>query len=156
MKTVHDFEDLGELTIKYYKTPEEIYLAFCPDLDKDLLKGTDFSKDFGIPYNKVLETLEDLGVWGFIDNEECIHVWADPGTDFLSLLQFFGHEIGHLLSSVLTDDDPEFVANSYGFAAKCAYNLTQRLLEFMTKFEEVDKESSPTSEVSGLIFLPEE
>jgi len=154
---MYDLDCLGTFSIHYYETPEGVYLAFCPDLEEEDLKSRKIDPEFGLPYNQVIQVLKDLEIWGFIDEENCIHVWTSQETEISKILRFFGHEIGHLLYDYLAEDEAcEDVADSYGFTVECAYTLSQKLLEIMEKSEEIAEKPLRTSEVNGLIFLPED
>lgn len=43
-----------------------------------------------------LESIRKQKVWGFIDNEQTIHFWADKKVRDEKLIYFLGHEIGHV------------------------------------------------------------
>jgi hypothetical protein len=117
-----------------YETPEECYASMY-GLPYEELKGSELNgwlvdgEEMTVPIETAIDGIRQLGIWGWISKEECIHYWYDPekASDQV-LMHFLGHELAH---STEPDDieeiESEMRAEEYGHNASNAYELMMEI-----------------------------
>lgn len=120
---------------KRYRTARAIVQAFMRGprskswkLEEVVFENSDGSETTG---PDVVAQYEEMGVWGFADTRArppVIHYWHDGKRSESELIQFFGHEMGHLVGKPLKSGWPEENrADDYGYVAQQATAQARKL-----------------------------
>ena len=92
-------------------------------------------KDFEIPLDEFIKTLESQGLWGVTENKGIIHYWMDPLKMSPSILgSFFVHELTHVnMVKFKRIKDEENFARLADRIADIAFSMALKLLKKIPK-----------------------
>lgn len=140
---------LKDIELYIHETPEQLYLAFCPDIDHTHINDTEMDLEFNLSRKESINLIKKNRFWGFVDlNSKAIHVWADPKVEFEHLLKFFGHEFGHFMQDSRKYTGEKF-AQTYSDVVEASYQSACYLMEVL---EQEDSNPLFGSEIRGLIY----
>lgn len=99
-------------------TLEELRGGMSTGVDED-------GNEIEITQEQTLQAMRSMGFWGFVDTTtRTIHAWADPATPDNAIMEFLGHEIGHITGQPDASDwEEEMRADQYGSLVKMAHSL---------------------------------
>jgi hypothetical protein len=117
---------------KRHRSPKAILREFTKDSGwklEDISVGTTVD-GYDLSADEMAGLIERQGLWGFAETHAkppVIHFWHDGKRSEASLMQFFGHEMGHTLGEALEDDEAEeFRADDYGHVAVLAAKAARK------------------------------
>lgn len=124
------------MNVKKYNNLDEVLLASIDDSisfedvqETTVVCVSEDGDEMELSYEEYKESIEEQGLWGFVDNENTIHVWFEEGISLKELIHFFGHEIGHKVGKPFKDTlKEELRAETYGDTAELAYDLAIQTL----------------------------
>ena len=95
--------------------------------------GTNDIDTMEMPFETEKQIHEETGYYGWVDEDKIIHFWIDrtKNIPIEELLHFLGHEIGHQIGTpnINSAYKEELRADEYGFAARLAYDFTQKIMK---------------------------
>lgn len=135
MKTISRKINNEIIKIRIYNSAEEIVSSFFNVRSLKEVKnvgGFDIhNREVETNVSDMIEGIKYTKCWGFHDSESnTISIWFSGDCDLQSLIELLSHERAHMVSPIYKDEKKEeFKANSYGEAARFAYELAKELKE---------------------------
>ena len=134
---------MKEFKLKLYDTIEELE---CQHWGNDLTPedmGGEFEtidtngNESTMTWEEMKESYDRMGYWGFIDEDNLIHIWIkdDYPMTISEILFFLGHEMGHKMKGGIAPNDEDYMedselhfkeeerADEYGFVAQKAFEF---------------------------------
>lgn len=127
-----------DFSVKEYSSINEVFLSSfeidCESLStKDLqeLKAGCLDSDnneIDISFEKFKESIEEQGIWGWVDENKVIHCWVGKNLPLEDLIHFFAHEIGHRTGKPNKDFlKEELRAEEFGNVSVLSYKFAKQL-----------------------------
>lgn len=131
------YAPIAPVQIVWHDSPEAVDAAhwkpLCDDegitleeLQSGVAVGSDSNgEEVEMTHEQMIQSMRDMGFWGFVDTKtRTIHAWADPATPDNAIMEFLGHEIGHVTGIPDARDwEEEMRADQYGGLVKMAHSL---------------------------------
>ena len=131
------YAPIAPVQIVWHDSPEAVDAAhwkpLCDDegitleeLQSGVAVGSDSNgEEVEMTHEQMIQSMRDMGFWGFVDTKtRTIHAWADPATPDNAIMEFLGHEIGHVTGMPDAREwEEEMRADQYGGLVKMAHSL---------------------------------
>lgn len=131
---------MKEFVIKRYNSFYDVFAASLGENSLSLQEADDISiygvtsdgNKVQVEFGDIYESVKEMGVWGWVDEDNLIHFWANKNASIGDLVHFFAHEIGHRIGKPCKDDlKEELRAETYGDAAELAYKLATNEINYI-------------------------